>query len=58
MTASNDRPWLANYPAGIPAEIDVNRYKSISEVLEASCEKFRHNPAYMNMGSARNSPPT
>jgi len=52
MTASNDRPWLANYPAEVPAEIDVNKYRSIPEVLEASCDKFRHNPAYMNMGKA------
>ncbi|HEX7914605.1 AMP-binding protein [Rudaea sp.] len=52
MTTSNDRPWLANYPAGIPAEIDVSRYQSIPEVLEVSCNKFRHNPAYTNMGKA------
>ena len=50
MTASNDRPWLAHYPAGVPAEIDVDQYRSIPEVLEVSCEKYRHKPAYMNMG--------
>ncbi|MBN8884812.1 MAG: AMP-binding protein [Rudaea sp.] len=52
MTTSNDSPWLAHYPAGIPAQIDVNKYQSIPEVLEASCEKYRHKPAYMNMGKA------
>ena len=52
MTTSHDRPWLANYPAGVPADIDVNKYQSITEVLEVSCEKYRHKPAYMNMGKA------
>jgi long-chain acyl-CoA synthetase len=52
MTTSNDRPWLAHYPADISAEIDVNQYQSISEVFAASCEKYRHNPAYMNMGKS------
>ena len=50
MTTSSDRPWLASYPAGVPAEIDVNEFSSISQVLEVSCERFRHRPAYTNMG--------
>jgi long-chain acyl-CoA synthetase len=52
MTTSSEQPWLAHYPAGVPAEIDVGKYQSIPEVLEASCDKFRHNPAYMNMGTS------
>jgi long-chain acyl-CoA synthetase len=52
MNASNDRPWLAHYPTEIPAEIDVSKYRSVSEVFEVSCEKYRHNPAYMNMGKS------
>ncbi len=50
MTTSSDRPWLASYPAGVPAEIDVNEFSSITQVLETSCERFRHRPAYTNMG--------
>ena len=50
MSVSNDRPWLAHYPSGVPAEIDVSKYRSIADVLETSCDKFRHNRAYINMG--------
>jgi long-chain acyl-CoA synthetase len=47
---SNDRPWLASYPKGIPAEIDPNRYRSVTALLEECCERFRHRPAFVNMG--------
>ena len=47
---SNDRPWLASYPKGIPAEIDPNRYRSVAALLEECCERFRHRPAFVNMG--------
>ena len=50
MTTNSDRPWLASYPAGVPADIDVNTYRSIVGVLETACDKFRHRPAYANMG--------
>jgi len=43
-------PWLASYPAGIPAEIDVNEYPSIVSILESSCERFRPRQAFENMG--------
>src|ERR1700759_4999349 len=44
------RPWLASYPASIPAEIDTNAYSSIVELLETACDRFRHRPAFANMG--------
>ena len=31
---SNERPWLANYPAGVPAQIDTGRYASVVAVVE------------------------
>ena len=48
MTAN--RPWLAHYPAGIGAEVDLNEYSSIVAILESSCERFRANAAFENMG--------
>jgi long-chain acyl-CoA synthetase len=48
MTAN--RPWLAHYPAGISAEVDLNEYSSIVAILESSCERFRANAAFENMG--------
>ncbi len=46
----NPHPWLASYPAGVPAEIDVNEYPSIVSILETSCERFRQRMAFENMG--------
>ena len=47
---STQRPWLASYPPGVPAEIDVSAYRSLAHVVESSCERFRHRPALANMG--------
>ncbi|HJT99061.1 MAG TPA: long-chain-fatty-acid--CoA ligase [Rhodanobacteraceae bacterium] len=47
---SDDRPWLASYPKGIPAEIEPDRYRSVAALLEECCERFRHRPAFVNMG--------
>ncbi len=44
------RPWLASYPPSVPAEIDTNAYASIVELLESACDRFRHRPAFANMG--------
>ncbi|UXI70009.1 long-chain-fatty-acid--CoA ligase [Tahibacter amnicola] len=47
---STQRPWLASYPSGVPAEIDLDEYSSVVAVLESACERFRHRPAFSNMG--------
>jgi len=47
---STQRPWLASYPRGVPASIDVDAYRSIAHVLESACERFHHRPAFSNMG--------
>jgi len=44
------RPWLANYPAGVPAEIDPEEYRSVPAVLEEAIAQFRDRPAFSNMG--------
>jgi long-chain acyl-CoA synthetase len=49
-TMSTQRPWLANYPSGVPAEIDLHEYSSVVAVLELSCDRFRARPAFSNMG--------
>ncbi len=43
-------PWIKNYPAGIPAEIEGPDYNSVAEMMEASCEKHAQDPAFENMG--------
>jgi long-chain acyl-CoA synthetase len=44
-----EKMWLKNYQAGVPAEIDVNTYKSVAEVFEKSVTKFADRPAFANM---------
>ena len=46
-----DKIWLDHYPRGVPAEIDVDQYKSIVEVFEHSCEQFKTRPAFSNLGT-------
>jgi long-chain acyl-CoA synthetase len=47
-----EKIWLSSYPAGVPAEIDVNTYASIREVFEESCAKYTDRPAYTCMGKS------
>ena len=45
-----ERPWLASYPEGVPAEIDVDEFPSIVAVLQTSLEKYRNRIAFSNLG--------
>ena len=45
------RPWLAQYPPGIPADVDVNEYASLKDLAAASCARFADLPAYHSMGA-------
>ena len=45
-----EKVWLKSYPPGVSAEIDLKQYKSLGDLFEQSCEKFRDRPAYYNLG--------
>ncbi|MGZ5276355.1 MAG: AMP-binding protein [Caldimonas sp.] len=45
-----ERIWLNRYPRGVPAEVDVDEFASLKDVLLRSCERFADLPAYSNMG--------
>lgn len=47
---SNDRPWLDNYPAGVPEQIDVNQYTSVPAMLDEAFTRYRDRPAFANFG--------
>ena len=47
---NQERPWLQSYPSGVPAEIDVEEFRSVAAVFDASVAKFRDRPAYSNFG--------
>ncbi|MGH8028619.1 MAG: AMP-binding protein [Arenimonas sp.] len=48
---SIERPWLASYPANVPAEVNVEEFPSIVSVLTQACAHFRDNPAFSNFGT-------
>lgn len=45
-----DKPWLKQYPAGVPAEIDASQYRSLAHLLEDSFQKNRNRRAFECMG--------
>ena len=47
---SEQRPWLAHYPAGVPAQIDMDEFAAITDVFDAALLKYRDKPAFTNMG--------
>ena len=46
----SNRPWLASYPQGVPADIDVNQYSSLVGLMEESFKKYASRAAYSFMG--------
>ena len=45
-----NKPWLENYPPGIPTEIDPDRFRSVPDLLEKSVARFAGKPAFHNLG--------
>ena len=45
----NSKPWLKNYPADVPHEIDVSQYPSLIELLEESFRKHAKSPVTVCM---------
>ncbi|MCU0807902.1 MAG: long-chain-fatty-acid--CoA ligase [Candidatus Contendobacter sp.] len=45
-----EKIWLRGYPPGVPAEVDLNEFTSLKDILEKSCQRFADLPAYSNMG--------
>src|ERR1700720_3730582 len=46
-----ERNWLNQYPTGVPADIDPDRYASLRDVFEEACAAQGHSPAFTNMGA-------
>ncbi len=49
-----EKIWLKSYPAGIPAEIDVNEFASVGDLFERSVTRWPERAAYVNMGRSLN----
>ena len=48
----NDRPWLALYPPGVPAEIDTGKVGTIVDLLRESVAAYAERPAYTSFGTS------
>ena len=47
---THQRNWLDHYPAGVPADIDLGQYTSISDVFDTSVKQFADRPALSSFG--------
>jgi len=47
-----NKPWLSQYPAGIPANINVDQYECMVDFLTESLKKYAKLPAYECMGKS------
>ncbi len=45
-----ERIWLKHYPAGVPADIDPDKYQSIRDLFDECVANFGERPAYYCMG--------
>ena len=46
-----EKIWLKHYPAGVPAEIDADKYQSIRDLFDESVASYATRPAYHCMGA-------
>lgn len=45
-----ERPWLQQYPAGVPANIDPSEYAHVIDMVEEAFVKYADKPAFLFMG--------
>jgi long-chain acyl-CoA synthetase len=45
-----ERFWVRNYPKGVPADIDPDKYRSIVHVFREACDRFPQRPCFTNLG--------
>jgi long-chain acyl-CoA synthetase len=47
-----EKHWLKSYQTGVPAEIDINEFRSIGDLFEKSVKQYGPRKAYINMDKA------
>ena len=50
MNNNENKPWLANYPSGIPVNINADKYSSLVEMIDETLKKYGDKPAFVCMG--------
>ncbi len=46
-----EKVWLKSYPPGVPEEIDLDAYLSVTDIFEQAIERFGENPSFTNLGT-------
>jgi long-chain acyl-CoA synthetase len=46
----DSRPWLKNYPNGLPANIDIDKYPNLNAFISEAMKKFADKNAFYCMG--------
>jgi len=46
-----EKVWLKSYPPGVPEEIDINAYASVTDVFEQAIKQFGDKPCFSNLGT-------
>ncbi len=47
-----EKVWLKSYPAGVPADVDLDEFRSLNELFARSVAAFGPRCAYISMGKA------
>ncbi len=46
-----EKVWLKSYPPGIPEEVDIDAYQSVTDVFEQAIKSYGESPCFCNMGT-------
>jgi len=46
---TDSRPWLEQYPSGLPANIDTSQYPTLLSFLDEVFKKYKNQTAFINM---------
>jgi long-chain acyl-CoA synthetase len=46
-----NKPWLSNYPGGIPANINADAYPSLVDLIDKNLKKYKDLVAFSNFGT-------
>ncbi len=46
-----DKVWLKSYPPGVPEEIDIDSYQSVTDIFEQAIKRFGDKPCFSNLGT-------
>ncbi len=49
---TDSRPWLEQYPMGLPANIDTSQYPTLLSFLDEVFKKYKNQTAFLNMGKS------